>query len=54
MSVINIAYKVMNGFACMKLLSEVYLGPRNNLVNFGDGPDYDPDSGSGLRSVLHG
>ena len=33
----------MNGFACITLLSEVYLGPRNNLIYFGDDPDYDPD-----------
>ena len=53
-SVSRLAYKVMNGFACMKLLWEVYLGPRKNLINFGDAPDYDPDPRSGLRSVLQG
>ena len=45
-SVSRIAYEVMNGSACMKLLSEVYLGPRNNLIHFGDDPDYDPYPGS--------
>ena len=55
LSVCNrITYKVVDGFACMKLLSEVYLGPRNNLIHFGDEPDYDPDPGSGLRSVSRG
>ena len=28
------------------LSSEVYLGPRNNVINFGHDPDYDPDPGS--------
>ena len=28
---------------CMKLLPEVYLGPRNNPLRFGDDPAYDPD-----------
>ena len=50
LSVNRITYKVMNRFACMKLLSEVYLGPRNNLIHFGDDPDYDMDSGYGLRT----
>ena len=45
----RIAYKVINEFACMELLSKVYLGPRNNLIHFGDDPDYDPDPGSGSR-----
>ena len=38
----------------MKLLSEVYLGPRNNLIHFGDDPDYDqdPDPGSELLCLL--
>ena len=53
-SVSRIADKVMNEFVGMKLLSEVYIGPRNNLINFRDDPDYDPESGSGLQSVLHG
>ena len=53
-SVSRISVKVMNEFACMKLLSEVYHGPRNNLINFGDDLDYEPNPGSGLRSVLHG
>ena len=39
----------MKGFACMKLLSEVYLGPRNNLIHFGNDPDYDPGSESMIR-----
>ena len=39
MSVSRIFYKVMDEFACMKLLSDVYLGPRNNLIHFGDDPD---------------
>ena len=34
MSVSRISYKIRDEFACMKLLSEVYLGPRNNLINF--------------------
>ena len=38
----------------MKLLSEVYLGPRNNLIHFGDDPDYDPDPGFGLQSLSRG
>ena len=46
-SVSRFAYKVMNGFTCMKRTSEVYLGLKNNLINFGDDPDYDPDPGSG-------
>ena len=50
----RITYNVVNGFACMKLLSEVYLGPRNNVIHFGDDPDYDPDPGSGWRSVSRG
>ena len=36
----------------MKLLSEVYLEPRNNLIHFRDDPDYDPDPGSGLLWLL--
>ena len=51
LSVSRITYKVMNGFACMTLLSEVYLGAENNLINFGDDPDCYPNPGSGLRSV---
>ena len=51
LSVSKIIYKVMNRLACMKLLSEVYLGSRNNLINLGDHADYDTDTGSGLRSV---
>ena len=51
LSVSRITYKVVNGFACMTLLSEVYLGARNNLIHFGDDPDYDPNPGSGLRSA---
>ena len=43
LSVRRIAYKVMNGFACMKLLSEMYLGPRKNLIHFWSDSDYDPD-----------
>ena len=27
----------------MKLLPDVFLGPRNNPLNFRDDPDYDPD-----------
>ena len=42
-SVSRIGDKVMNEFACMKLLSGVYLGPRNNLIHFEDDLDYDPD-----------
>ena len=53
-SISRLVYKVMNGFTCIKLLLEVYFGPRNNLINFGDAPDYDPDPRSGLRSALHG
>ena len=29
----------------MKLLPELCLGPRNNLLILGDDPDYDPESG---------
>ena len=35
---------------CNKLSPEVYLGPRNNRIHFGDDTDYDLDSGSALRS----
>ena len=45
MSVSRIAYKVMNGFACIKLLSGVYLVLRINPNHFGDDPDYDPYPG---------
>ena len=36
---------------CIKplLLPEVCLRPRNNPLNIGDGPDYGPNLGSGLR-----
>ena len=54
LSVSRIAYKVINGFACMKLLSEVYLGPKNILINLEDDPDYDRNPGSGSRSVSRG
>ena len=54
LSVNRITYKVVSGFACMQLLSEVHLGPRNNLIHFGDDPDYDQHPGSGLRSVSRG
>ena len=37
---------------CTKLLSEVYLGPRNNRLDFAHAPDYDPDLGSGLRPLI--
>ena len=48
LSVSKITYKVMNRFACMNLLSEVYLRSINDILNFGDHADYDPDTGSGL------
>ena len=32
-----------------KLLPEVCLEPRTNPLNFVDDPNYNPDSGSGLR-----
>ena len=53
-SVSRIANKIMNEFACIKLLLQVYLGPGHNLINFGDNLDYDLDPGFGLRFVLHG
>ena len=54
MSVSRISYKIMDEFACIKLLSEVYLGTRHNLIHFGDDPDKDPypGSGSGLLCLL--
>ena len=39
---------------CMKLSPEVCLEPRDNLLNFGCYPDYDPDPGSGIRTGWHG
>ena len=53
-AVSRIADKIMNEFACMKLLLQVYLGLRHNLINFRDDLDYDLDPGFGLRFVLHG
>ena len=50
LSVSRITYKVMNRVGCIKLLSAVYLGPRNNLKKSWD----DPDSRFGLRSVSRG
>ena len=41
-----------NGFACMKLLSEVYLVPRNNLIHFRGDLDYDQDPDPGSGSAL--
>ena len=34
------------------ILAGLCLGPRNNPLNVGNEPDYDPDSGSGLRSIF--
>ena len=33
----------------MKFLPEVDSGQRQNLLDFGDDPDYDSDPGSGLQ-----
>ena len=46
-AVSRIADKIMNEFACMKLLLQVYLGPRHNLINFRDDLNYDLEPGSG-------
>ena len=43
---------VMNGFACTKLLSKMHLGPRNNLIHFGDDPDFYPDTSSPVIYVI--
>ena len=40
LSVNRITYQVVNRFKYIKLLSEVHLEPRNNLIHFGDDPDY--------------
>ena len=34
----------------MKHSPEVYFETRNNALNFGDDPNFDPDPGYGLRS----
>ena len=44
LSVLGITYQVpSNEQFCIKLLPEVCLGPKNNRLNYGDDPDYDPD-----------
>ena len=41
--------KIVNEFALNT--PDMCFGPKNNRLHFGDGLDYDPDTGSGLRSI---